>query len=122
MGRTYSACRDDHSKGCKCPPGFKRDGLKNCEDVNECEEKTACQCRGCKCKNTWGSYECSCSGSLLYIREHDICISKDARGDVSWGVIWIILMGLGEAALGAYTVYKYRIRVCLLEHTCSIFD
>ncbi|XP_022563133.1 vacuolar-sorting receptor 2 [Brassica napus] len=110
MGRTYSACRDDHSKGCKCPPGFKGDGLKNCEDVNECEEKTACQCRGCKCKNTWGSYECSCSGSLLYIREHDICISKDARGDVSWGVIWIILMGLGAAALGAYTVYKYRIR------------
>jgi len=44
-------------------------------DVNECEEKTACQCRDCKCKNTWGSYECSCSGSLLYIREHDICIS-----------------------------------------------
>jgi len=36
-------------------------------DVNECEEKTACQCRDCKCKNTWGSYECSCSGSLLYI-------------------------------------------------------
>ncbi|CAH2074677.1 unnamed protein product [Thlaspi arvense] len=110
MGKTYSACRDDHSKGCKCPPGFKGDGLKNCQDVNECEEKTACQCRGCKCKNTWGSYECSCSGSLLYIREHDICINKDARGDVSLGVILIIVMGLGAAALGAYTVYKYRIR------------
>ena len=48
-------------------------------------------------------------------------LGKDARGDISWGVIWIILMGLGAAALGAYTVYKYRIRVCLLEHTCSIF-
>ncbi|XP_048598656.1 vacuolar-sorting receptor 2-like [Brassica napus] len=100
----------DHLKGCKCPPGFSGDGFKNCTDVNECEEKTVCQCRGCKCKNTWGSYECSCNGSLLYIREHDICISKDARGDVSWGVIWIIIMGLGAAALGAYTVYKYRIR------------
>ncbi|CAN6875497.1 unnamed protein product [Brassica oleracea] len=110
MGRTYSACRNDHLKGCKCPPGFSGDGFKNCTDVNECEEKTVCQCRGCKCKNTWGSYECSCNGSLLYIREHDICISKDARGDVSWGVIWIIIMGLGAAALGAYTVYKYRIR------------
>ncbi|CAN6807465.1 unnamed protein product [Brassica oleracea] len=117
MGRTYSACRDDHLKGCKCPPGFSGDGLKNCTDVNECEEKTVCQCRGCKCKNTWGSYECSCNGSLLYIREQHlhkyilhIIHRKDARGDVSWGVIWIIIMGLGAAALGAYTVYKYRIR------------
>ncbi|CAH8334488.1 unnamed protein product [Eruca vesicaria subsp. sativa] len=33
MGGTYSACRDDHSKGCKCPPGFKGDGLKNCEGI-----------------------------------------------------------------------------------------
>ncbi|XP_022874138.1 vacuolar-sorting receptor 1-like isoform X2 [Olea europaea var. sylvestris] len=30
-GRTYSACIDDHTKGCKCPPGFKGDGVKNCE-------------------------------------------------------------------------------------------
>uniref|UniRef100_M4CZJ8 Uncharacterized protein n=1 Tax=Brassica campestris TaxID=3711 RepID=M4CZJ8_BRACM len=71
-----------------------------------CEEKTVCQCRGCKCKNTWGSYD----ALPLYIREQDICISKDARGDVRWGVIWIIIMGLGAAALGAYTDYKYRIR------------
>ncbi|XP_013615451.1 PREDICTED: vacuolar-sorting receptor 2-like [Brassica oleracea var. oleracea] len=45
-----------------------------------------------------------------FTSESNICISKDARGDVSWGVIWIIIMGLGAAALGAYTVYKYRIR------------
>ncbi|KAI8559521.1 hypothetical protein RHMOL_Rhmol04G0179900 [Rhododendron molle] len=47
-GRTYSACivcgfffptrtsryfasRDDHSKGCKCPPGFRGDGVNTCE-------------------------------------------------------------------------------------------
>ncbi|KAF2587447.1 hypothetical protein F2Q70_00037727 [Brassica cretica] len=70
----FCCCQNDHLKGCKCPPGFSGDGLKNCTDVNECEEKTVCQCRGCKCKNTWGSYECNCNGSLLYIREHDICI------------------------------------------------
>lgn len=43
-------------------------------DVDECKEKLACQCPECKCKNTWGSYECSCSSGLLYMQEHDTCI------------------------------------------------
>lgn len=45
-------------------------------DVDECKEELACQCPNCKCKNTWGSYECSCKNHLLYIHEHDTCISK----------------------------------------------
>jgi len=36
----------------------------------------ACQCSESSCKNTWGSYDCSCKGDLLYIRDHDTCISK----------------------------------------------
>lgn len=110
QGRTYSACIDNHTKGCKCPPGFKGDGLNTCEDIDECKEKTACQCPSCKCKNTWGSYECSCSGNLLYMREHDTCISKDGSTEVGWGFIWFILLGLAAAGLGGYAVYKYRIR------------
>lgn len=47
-------------------------------DVDECKEKTACQCRNCQCQNTWGSYECTCGGSLLYMREHDTCISESS--------------------------------------------
>jgi hypothetical protein len=47
-------------------------------DVDECKEKTACQCRNCQCQNTWGSYECSCGGNLLYMREHDTCISESS--------------------------------------------
>ncbi|KAF9595774.1 hypothetical protein IFM89_003516 [Coptis chinensis] len=70
-GRTYSACVDDNSKGCKCPPGFKGDGIESCEDVDECKDKLACQCPECKCKNTWGSYECSCGG-------------KEGSAQVSW--------------------------------------
>lgn len=46
------------------------------QDIDECEEKTACQCPNCKCKNTWGSYDCKCGGNMLYIREHDTCISE----------------------------------------------
>ena len=45
-------------------------------DIDECKEKSACQCSDCNCKNTWGSYDCSCSGDLLYMKEHDICISE----------------------------------------------
>lgn len=45
-------------------------------DVDECKEKLVCQCPECKCKNTWGSYECSCGSGLLYLQEHDLCISK----------------------------------------------
>ncbi|XP_058209335.1 vacuolar-sorting receptor 1-like isoform X3 [Rhododendron vialii] len=112
-GRTYSACIDDHSKGCKCPPGFRGDGVNTCEDIDECKEKLACQCSQCKCKNTWGSYDCRCGGSnLLYMREHDTCINagKDANREVGWGFIWVIILGLAAAGLGGYAVYKYRIR------------
>ncbi|KAL8262277.1 hypothetical protein R6Q59_026326 [Mikania micrantha] len=110
QGRTYSACIDNRTKGCKCPPGFKGDGIKTCEDIDECEEKTACQCPDCKCKNTWGSYECRCGGDLLYITEHDICISKNARPRVGWGFVWLIILGMTVAGGVAYAFYKYRIR------------
>ncbi|XP_009372030.2 vacuolar-sorting receptor 1 [Pyrus x bretschneideri] len=111
LGRTYSACRDDHTNGCSCPPGFKGDGEKTCEDVDECKEKTVCQCAHCKCKNTWGSYDCSCGGSLLYMQAYDACISKNASGSgSSWGLIWIIILCLGAVGVGGYAVYKYRIR------------
>lgn len=45
-------------------------------DVNECTRRTKCQCPECKCRNTWGGYDCECGGDLLYISEHDTCISK----------------------------------------------
>lgn len=48
----------------------------NVLDVDECKDKLACQCPECKCKNTWGSYECSCNGGLFYMQEHDTCIGE----------------------------------------------
>ncbi|CAN8254675.1 unnamed protein product [Cochlearia groenlandica] len=107
---TYSACVDDHSNGCKCPHGFKGDGVKNCEDVDECKEKTVCQCPECKCKNTWGSYECSCSNGLLYMHEHDTCIGKVGTTRLSWSLLWFLIIGVGVAGLSGYAIYKYRIR------------
>ncbi|XP_072974967.1 vacuolar-sorting receptor 1-like isoform X2 [Typha angustifolia] len=106
-GQMYSACVDE---GCKCPPGFKGDGTNTCEDVDECEENIACQCSGCSCKNTWGSYECSCAGDMLYIKEHDTCISKKSTTAVGWNFFWVVFLGLAVVAVGGYAVYKYRIR------------
>ncbi|KAL7236456.1 hypothetical protein ACSBR1_019698 [Camellia fascicularis] len=110
-GRTSSACLDIGDSKCACPPGFKGDGVKSCEDIDECKEKKACQCPECTCKDTWGSYECTCSGDLLYMRDHDTCISKRATEvRSSWAAVWVILIGLSMAAGGAYMVYKYRLR------------
>ncbi|KAG8364195.1 hypothetical protein BUALT_Bualt19G0103100 [Buddleja alternifolia] len=110
-GIIFSACRDGVEGKCTCPPGFKGDGVKSCEDLDECKEKKACQCRDCSCKNTWGSYNCTCNRDLLYIRDYDTCISKDTTEPKSaWSAVWIILIGLAMAAGGAYLVYKYRLR------------
>ncbi|WOH04805.1 hypothetical protein DCAR_0624217 [Daucus carota subsp. sativus] len=110
-GHTFSACLDDGDTKCVCPPGFKGDGVKSCEDIDECDEKKVCQCPECSCKDTWGGYECTCSEDLLYIREHDTCISKTtAQVKSAWAAIWFILIGLAIAGGGAYMVYKYRLR------------
>ncbi|MQM17488.1 hypothetical protein Taro_050460 [Colocasia esculenta] len=109
-GRTYSACMDDESKECKCPPGFRGDGANTCEDIDECKARLSCQCPDCKCKNTWGSHECSCRGDLLYIKDHDTCVGNKAATGISWSFAWILMLALASAAVGGYAVYKYRIR------------
>ncbi|XP_073148963.1 vacuolar-sorting receptor 3-like [Henckelia pumila] len=111
-GATFSACLDDEEGKCACPPGFKGDGVKTCDDVDECKEKKACQCPECSCKNLWGSYECTCSGDLLYIWDHDTCITKRATEVKSaWTAVWIVMIALAMAAGGAYLIYKYRLRM-----------
>ncbi|KAJ6794638.1 vacuolar-sorting receptor 3-like [Iris pallida] len=109
-GDTVSACQESGDNKCQCPPGFKGDGIKSCEDIDECQEKTACQCPECSCKDTWGGYECTCSGDLLYIKEHDTCISKRASEATTTWAVSAILIALAIAGVGAYVVYKYRLR------------
>ncbi|CAM6042520.1 unnamed protein product [Sphagnum compactum] len=112
-GLTFSACQDS-SAGCVCPEGFTGDGLINgtgCVDVNECSEKTKCQCPQCLCKNTWGSYDCTCSSGLLYIHEHDTCISKKiSSSKLGWFVSLIVLVGMVSLGVIGYIIYKYRLR------------
>ncbi|KAJ3673976.1 hypothetical protein LUZ60_005968 [Juncus effusus] len=107
----FSACQESGGNKCHCPSGFKGDGVKKCEDIDECKEKTACQCPDCNCKNTYGSYDCSCSGDLLYIKEHDTCISKSAsEAKTTWFVVWMVLVIVGIVGAAGYGIYKYRLR------------
>ncbi|GMJ12807.1 vaculolar sorting receptor 3, VACUOLAR SORTING RECEPTOR 3, binding protein of 80 kDa 2;2 [Hibiscus trionum] len=112
-GQSYSACSEDGKGKCECPSGFKGDGVNTCEDIDECKEKKLCSCPECHCKNTWGTYECTCSGGGLYIRDQDRggCISKTGTEvRASWAAIWVILIGLAMSSGGAYLIYKYRLR------------
>ncbi|KAK1263818.1 Vacuolar-sorting receptor 1 [Acorus gramineus] len=61
------------------------------------KRKGACHCPECSCKNTWGSFECTCSGDLLYIKDQDTCI------------------GLLMAAVGTYRVFSHL--RCHTEYT-----
>lgn len=110
-GRTFSACSESKQKGCECPPGFVGNGVDHCQDVDECKEKKACQCSECTCRNTWGSYECDCKNDLLYMREHDTCISKsEGKSRLGWFLTTIVVISLVAAAIGGYILYKYRLR------------
>ncbi|URE43688.1 vacuolar-sorting receptor [Musa troglodytarum] len=120
---------------CQCPLGFEGDGVKVCENINECKKKTACQCPECSCKDTWGSYECTCSGDLLYIKEQDTCISeipsyfvhgiisgkKSSEAKATWAAAWVLLMVLAIASFGAYVIYKYRLRDKRWRHMFIIY-
>lgn len=110
-GKTFSACQESGDGKCQCPAGFRGDGVKKCEDIDECKERKACHCPECNCRDTWGGYDCTCSGDLLYIREHDTCISKTAvQANAAWAAVWGILIVIAVVAAGSYIVYKYRLK------------
>jgi hypothetical protein len=45
---------------CQCKDGFSGDGLKSCEDLNECLlDRNHCA-RNTECVNTLGGYSCAC--------------------------------------------------------------
>jgi high-affinity Fe2+/Pb2+ permease len=45
-----------------------------------------------------------------------------ARAEYSWSFVWIIILGLAAAGVAGYAIYKYRIRVCILNFLChSLF-
>ncbi|KAM0915178.1 hypothetical protein ACQ4PT_011069 [Festuca glaucescens] len=107
--RTFSACSDNALTGCRCPPGFQGDGH-TCEDLDECKEKLACTCPDCRCKNTWGSYECGCSkGNQIYIRGEDVCIAS-SMSRFGWLIGILVVSCAAGLGVAGYVFYKYRLR------------
>ncbi|KAG5105470.1 hypothetical protein JHK82_042445 [Glycine max] len=109
-----TACKDTfRGRVCECPVvngvQYKGDGYTTCEDVDECKERSACQCDGCSCKNTWGSYDCKCKGNLLYIKEQDVCIERSGSKFGRFLAFVVIAVVVG-AGLAGYVFYKYRLR------------
>ncbi|KAM0877573.1 hypothetical protein ACQ4PT_035371 [Festuca glaucescens] len=117
-----TACKDTfRGRVCECPivkgVKFAGDGYTNCEasGIGRCEinnggcwkdtkdGKTISACsheesKGCKCPVGFtGDGVKSCEG-------------KQAASSVGWSFMWVIFFGLVFAGVGAYAVYKYRLR------------
>ncbi|RWW83159.1 hypothetical protein BHE74_00008340 [Ensete ventricosum] len=66
------------------------------------------QDEGCKCPLGFeGDGVNKCEGIISKI----LYLGKKPSTEVGWSFLWVIFFGLVIAGVGAYAVYKYRIRV-----------
>ncbi|KAK9062367.1 hypothetical protein SSX86_019553 [Deinandra increscens subsp. villosa] len=119
-GKKFSACSVNNVTGCSCPQGFRGDGH-TCTDIDECQERLACQCDGCTCKDTYGGYECKCKGDKLYIANQDTCIERKAS-KYAWFISLLVLGVVTSACLAGYIFYRYRLRAYMDTEIMAIMS
>ncbi|XP_058652554.1 fibrillin-3 isoform X3 [Onychostoma macrolepis] len=77
---------------CKCKRGYRGDG-KQCEDINECLDPSACPNAKFECVNMPGSVRCSCR----YQKTRDTDGCGDSANPTGWN-IFNVSMGWGNQA------------------------
>ncbi|XP_016355982.1 mucin-like protein [Sinocyclocheilus anshuiensis] len=77
---------------CKCKRGYRGDG-KQCEDINECLDPSACPNAKFECVNMPGSVRCSCR----YQKTKDTDSCGDSANPTGWNV-FNVSMGWGNQA------------------------
>eukprot|EP00217_Crustomastix_stigmatica_P016077 CAMPEP_0183792688 /NCGR_PEP_ID=MMETSP0803_2-20130417/2733_1 /TAXON_ID=195967 /ORGANISM="Crustomastix stigmata, Strain CCMP3273" /LENGTH=687 /DNA_ID=CAMNT_0026037053 /DNA_START=123 /DNA_END=2186 /DNA_ORIENTATION=- len=84
---------------CVCPPGFEGDGVAECVD-RWCE--TFCTAPGQKCHHMTGNHTC------VFVGEGG---GKSSAGGIGLGTwLGIVVASVAVMAVGAYALYKYRLR------------
>ncbi|TVT96771.1 hypothetical protein EJB05_58012 [Eragrostis curvula] len=128
-----TACKDTfRGRVCECPivngVKFVGDGYGHCEasGVGRCQINNG----GCWKESRNGKTVSACSTSMnarrtfsasariALARIHGEAMSaavvattcKDSTSSVGWSFLWVIFFGLALAGVGAYAVYKYRLR------------
>ncbi|XP_037784060.1 fibrillin-2-like isoform X6 [Penaeus monodon] len=68
---------------CQCPPGFRLNSLRQCQDVNECESYFGNICSNTAvCENTEGSYRCNCKKGFKHKADGLACEDVDECTEV----------------------------------------
>eukprot|EP00736_Rhodelphis_marinus_P000322 Rmarinus@m.10818 len=66
---------------CSCPEGTTAGGLRNCEDVRECQGGTHNCGANARCKDTFGSFTCACNTG--YYGNGFLCIEEDECAELT---------------------------------------
>lgn len=68
---------------CQCPPGYRLNSLRQCQDVNECESYFGNICSNTAvCENTEGSYRCNCKKGFKHKADGLACEDVDECTEV----------------------------------------
>ncbi|CAF1294100.1 unnamed protein product, partial [Didymodactylos carnosus] len=63
----FAQCQPDYEKEtyqCKCNPGFAGDGIRYCDDINECLITQTCHPNAI-CTNLYGNFSCECAKDYI---------------------------------------------------------
>ncbi|KAG6510231.1 hypothetical protein ZIOFF_028240 [Zingiber officinale] len=117
-----AACLNDgEARVCECPVfngvQFKGDGYNNCEAIGP--GKCRLNNGGCWHGTRDGKTFSACQGKDFFMPQKTIAgqcennawqCKRASDTKATWAAVWVLLIVLAVVALGAYAIYKYRLR------------